>query len=614
VPRPGEATAPSWTQAAARVRLGWICGASSKNGAFINWFEGNVAIGPSGALYVPNDNFFVYAVDRDAGAPLWRYTMPDQTWSLPAVDVASGALFVGNNNLLPLLGKNTFAIETDGTTSWADSSLGTVAASPLLTADGKVIVGGFDGFVRAYDTQSGAQLWQTATRDHIYASAALLPDGTVVVPSCDGTIYALDPTSGTLKWAFDTREPLRSSPAVDGEGNVYFGSGEGRLFVLRPDGTLRWSMLLIDADRDDLNSSPALGADAIYLGGESGEISGDGKFVIVAPQSVYGAAADGTVKVSITGNYLVDLDRTGLKLSGGKVGGTVTGSFSFTLRPSDPYPLPLPMPQAPGDPAGVWAVSRLSLPLPTILASYNQIGFDSLHYLVGLVEGSGTQGVAWMAGAKLLDTQNTTVIDPATQALVPLSLSYQGGVITLENPDGISVEVMNAVIPLSTFRMAAHLGMDGTATEGVRLDGSTVCAGVPMYGTFLETLGFCNPQTDLLVVLGGANMAPYQGGTQQAPAGVGSVTFAATTDTISAAITGSSLALADHVAAILLVDAAAGTPVTLDYGLGTVRTAAPDGTLATVSIDRSGKVLPPMVRAYLMIDTYPAALTTIAPP
>ena len=34
-------------------------------GSYINWFEGNVAIGATGTLYVPNDNFLVYAIDRD---------------------------------------------------------------------------------------------------------------------------------------------------------------------------------------------------------------------------------------------------------------------------------------------------------------------------------------------------------------------------------------------------------------------------------------------------------------------------------------------------------------------------------------------------------------------
>src|SRR5262249_56142241 len=59
---------------------------------------------------------------------------------------------------------------------------------------------------------------------------------------------------------------------MEGGGNVYGGWGEGRLFVLTADGRLRWSMLLIDGPRDDLNASPALGLDSIVLAGESGEV------------------------------------------------------------------------------------------------------------------------------------------------------------------------------------------------------------------------------------------------------------------------------------------------------------------------------------------------------
>jgi hypothetical protein len=296
------------------------------------------------------------------------------------------------------------------------------------------------------------------------------------------------------------------------------------------------------------------------------------------------------------------------------VGGDVSATFSFTLTPDASYALPLPVPQAPGDPAGVWEVSRLALPLPTILPSYNQIGFDSLLYLVGVVEGSGNTGVAWMAGAKPETAANVAVIDPATEALIPLSLSYDAGVLTLKNQDGLTVEVMNAVIPFTSFRIAAHLGPDGAATDGVRLNGSTVCMGVPVYGAFLEQLGLCNPQTDVLSVFGGANFTPYQGGTQTAPSGVGTVMFSTTASSVSATLTGSSLKLAEHVAAILLVDAVAGTPVTLDYGTTTMRTAAADGTLTGVTVPLGSKTLPAMVRAYLMIDTYPAAVTTLALP
>ena len=371
------------------------------NSAYINWFEGNVGIGLDGDLYVPNDNYFIYAVDRATGAPKWKFKVPDQTWSLPAIDTANGGtLYVGNNNMVPLLGPNTFSISADGGQNWSDSIAGTIAASPMLTADGQIVLGAFDGYEYAYD-HNGTQLWKFAARDHIYASAALLPDGTFVAASADGSVYDLDPKTGTANWQFDTPAPIRSSPSIDADGNVYFGCGDGRLYVLGPDGKLRWSVLLIDADRNDLNASPALGADAIYIGGESGEVfsvpyeyclradaggdsrcsttppafpsgasllwtttfgslqasppttidpttpitltlvdrttsgatlaimdsssvavtldpptpvttvvSGDGKFVTIVPQSPFAAGPAGTVSISVSAPYLVNMTRT----------------------------------------------------------------------------------------------------------------------------------------------------------------------------------------------------------------------------------------------------------------------------------------------------------------
>ena len=677
------------------------------NKAFINWFEGNVAIGRDGALWVPNDDFFVYRVDRDTGAIVTRLLMPDQTWSSPAIDVGTGAAFVGNNNLLPLLGKNTFAFDADGGALWSASSLGSVAASPLLTPDGHVVVGGFDGYVRAYDAKTGAPLWATATRDHVYASPALLPDGRIVQPSCDGTIYALAPDDGHVVWQFDTREPIRSSPAVDADGNVYVGSGEGRLFVLTKDGALRFARRLISGDRNDLNASPALGDDAVFIAGESGEIfsvpyddclrpdaaadatcivdpkedlpdagahllfttsfgalldappaaidanqalaaallvreagdtrlaildpasvvvtidppadvtadvAGDGKFVTVTPTSGFTAGADGKVHVSIAADYLVDLDRDGLKLSGGKPGGSVAADWTFTLAPGAAPTLPLPTPHAPGDAAATWELARLALPLPTILPSYNQIGFDSLHYLIGLVELDAGRGVAWMAGAKLADGENRTVIDPATKALMPLAVRYDGGLVTLTNDDGVSVEITSAVIPFRTFRIAASLSAAGDAAGPARISGSTVCAGVPFYGPFLQKLGLCNPQTDVLTVFGGAILQRFGTGSAAAPTGLGQVAITATATEASATFTGATLPLADHVVALFVVDAATGEPVTLGYGLSTTRETNTDGSIARVAVPWKTTTPPAAMRVYVMIDTYPAAVATLSAP
>jgi len=142
-----------------------------ENQAFINWFEGNVAMAPDGTLYVPNDNWFVYAVDRDTGEVKWRFKTPDQTWALPAVDASSGMLYVGNNNLLRLLGDNFFALSAQGEEQWSASTIGTIAASPLLAGD-VLHFSGFDGYHHALKTADGPKSWSFPVRDHNFTTGA----------------------------------------------------------------------------------------------------------------------------------------------------------------------------------------------------------------------------------------------------------------------------------------------------------------------------------------------------------------------------------------------------------------------------------------------------------
>jgi outer membrane protein assembly factor BamB len=682
----------------------------SVNGAFIRWFEGNVAIGTDGSLFAPNDNFFTYALDRDTAAVRWRFKTADQTWSLPALDAPTGQLFIGNNNLLKILGSNTFSLDAaSGAVRWSAAVDGTIAASPMLTGDGKMVVGGFDGFVRCYDQTSGALLWSFGARDHIYASPGALPDGTIVQPSADGTAYALDPNDGHLVWQFDTRDALRSSPAIDGDGNVYFGSGEGRLFVLNPDGTLRWSLQLIDAARDDLNASPALGRDAIVIAGESGEVfsvpydyclraeaaadsrcrlgpgedlpdegahlfyttqfgrqlspppaqieanqpltfslfvrqhgdtvlahidsssvevgldpptpvrsevSGDRKFLTIVPTAALAPPAGAPLHLTIRGNYLVHPDRDGLRFSGGEVGGSFAESFDFAVASRDTATsFPLPIPAQPGDPAGVFELSRIAAPLPTILPSYNQIGFDSIHYLITLVESSAPgKAIAWVAGAKLAEGENRTVIDPASHVLFAVEASFDGGLLTLENEAGFTIEFNGIRLPFDFFRVATRLDASGDAIASPALNVLAPCAGISFYGPFLRELGFCNPQTDILDVFGGAELHRFGDGTATPPTGVGGVSFSASHDAVRATLDGSSLALSDHLVSILLVDAGSGLPVSLDYGFVTQRSADASGALQSIEVPFGEHPVPASVRAWLMVDDAPAAVATVQIP
>ncbi|MCA9521984.1 MAG: PQQ-binding-like beta-propeller repeat protein, partial [Myxococcales bacterium] len=592
---------------------------ASETGGLINWFEGNVAIGPDGTLLVPNDNFRTYAIDPDSLTVKWFHKTPDQTWSLPAVDPTTNLIYIGNNFLLG--GRNVFCIDgSDGTKKWDAASKGSVAASPMLTGTGPgsmVVVGSFDGFVYAFDSQSGEQKWSFGTRDHVYASPAQLSDGTIIQASADGTVYALDPTNGALRWAFDTQDPIRSSPAVDGDDNVYVAGGDGRLYVLKKDGTLRWSIQLIDEPRNDLNASVALGREQIVVAGENGrifslpydlclrpvanrdarcrtatgetlpsdavellfttnfgaflaeppseieanqplgfslflrengdtrlagldsasltvtitpandariDISGDRRFVTIIPRGRWVGPTGGTLTVTIKGNYLVDFERDGLAFSGGTVGGTFDKTFTFDV-PATNDSGSLTVPSEIGKTGQTFELSRLAAPLPAILPSFNQIGFDSIHYLIGLVEGDGTKAIAWGIGGTLEGVENKTVVDPGSRVRFPLEVEYDGGLLTMQNEQGFTIEFNAFLIPFAYFRVASRFDASTNGWKRPQLNTYAICGDISFYGPFLRQLGYCNPQTDVLNVIGAAELREYTLPSPPALSELGTVTI-----------------------------------------------------------------------------------------
>lgn len=677
----------------------------SLNDALIDWFEGNVAMGVDGTLYVPNDNHCTYAIDRDEGRSKWCFVTDDQTWSLPALDPPADRIFMGSN--FPLA-KNVFAIDAvDGSSVWEVPVIGTVAASPMLATgdpDGLVAVGGFDGFLYGLRESSGTEAWRHGARDHIYASPAQAEDGTIIQPSADGTIYAIRPEDGSLVWAYDTREPIRSSPAIDGDGNIYVGSGEGQMFVLNPDGSLRWSIQLIDDDRDDLNASPALGKTLVVLSGESGQVfgipydyclrpglnddrctvgpgeplpdegvfivfttsfggleiepptqitanqvltftlfvreggdtklaaiasnsieitsdsgteldadvSGDRRYITVIPKTPWVGDDGGTIHVRVKGRYLDELmKRQGLKFTFAPgVGGTFDETFTFDVPARSKTAFPFPVASAPGEQTGIVELYRIAAPLPTILPSYNQIGFDSIHYLIGLVEGGPDEFIAWGVGGTL-DGEGSTIVNPLSRVRFPLVFRWDDGLLTMINEEGFTIEFNGFPLPFQFFRVATTLDAEGNALHHPWLNAKTICQDITTYGVFLDLLGFCNVETGLLDAVGGADFRPHADGRQTAPSGLGTVDLARTADAITATLTGATLQSEEHNFGILALDADTGVPVGLNY---TARTEhAPEaGTVHTVTLDLADvEKVPTRLRVYLMVDAYPAAVATL---
>lgn len=661
----------------------------------VNWFEGNIGLLSDGTLLAPNDNYLVYSLDRATGRKGTVYLSDEMVWSLPSLNLNTGRLFFASDNQIL---QNVYAYDLSGKRQWLSGSFGSVAATSMLTSispKGAILVGGFDGFLRAFAQDSGKLLWKFGTKDHIYGSPAQLSDGTIIQPSTDGTLYALDPATGKVKWEFDTLEPIRSSPAVDGADNIYFGGGDGKLYCINPDGTLRWSYQLITEDRNDLNGSPALGFDGIYIAGESGEVffvpydypltaageadprsyaggedmPSDGvhliytnsfgamkltpdkaidanapltftlldrkdgntvlaaldrdsvkvaipgnsgyrvevgatnHFINITPVETWVPDANGNITVRVTAAYKTDLLRFGLKFFGGFKAGTLDETFTFNIN--QPSKVANPFVSAVEDgKQSVLEFSRLSAPIPSILPSYNQIGFDSLHYIGGAVaKNAAGQLVMWVIGGRQ-NADNQTEVDPTAITRYPLTLDYSNGLVTIANYAGFKTKFIGSWdMPFASYRISDSLDASGQFTQDATLIAVANCDEIEFYGIGLKLIGQSDFKTGKMYVRGATKLTFWPDAS--APSGIGSVTTSLETDKVTAVFSGSSLKAADHVYSLMLTDKM-GNPLPLYYTKNTSVQTNADGTIKSVMLTfDKGEALSAAANIYVLVDTYP---------
>jgi outer membrane protein assembly factor BamB len=668
----------------------------------VNWFEGNIAMLADGTLIAPNDNYLVYEIDRDSGRRKTQYIANEMVWSLPAVNTSTQRIFFGSQYVAL---KNVFCYDAEtGARRWKSGGLGSNAASPLLTSgaeNGVVVIGGYDGYVRAYAQDSGKQLWKRGLRGHIYASPGQLSDGTIIQPCADGTVYALEASSGNVKWTYDILEPLRSSPAIDAKDRIYVGGGDGRLYCINADGTRRWSYLCIDGKRNDLNSSPALGERGVYIGGENGgvffvpydypltaegkkdprcslgageklppdgvfmlytepfgglsadppdtieanqplsftlavrrsgetvkaaiepesfrvsisgdparrvDVSADRQFVTITPQETWTGPAGAKITVELEGEFIEDMWRLGLKFFWGHIGGSFQKHYTFHVPARSSAALPYEAPSGPGALSTVFELSRLSAPNPTMLPSWNQIGFDSLHYLAGVVEeGREEAMLLWVIGGKLKDGE--TIVAPSLDVRFPLSLTCDRGLLTFHNYDGFKTNFIGSWdMPFGLWRIAAKAEAgSGRILHTPAFTAVALGDEIEFYGTFLKLMGMTDWRTGRMLVFGGMDLELRGKGYAARPHGIGGVSFSSSDTETVAKLEDSSLQKKEHVYSLLLVDEASGKALPLYYTKNTAVSASEDGSVNAVSVSYDKGEVEGSVKAYLMVDTYPVA-------
>jgi hypothetical protein len=553
----------------------------------------------------------------------------------------------------------------DGTPLWETGLRDHVYASPARLSDGTIIQPAADGTVYALDPGDGTVRWSFDTLEPIRSSPAVDAADHVYVGSGEGRLFVIDP-DGRLRWSIrlieDRRDDLNASVALGHRGAYVAGESGGVFFVpfdycLRPAAesdprctrgpdeilptegalllaTTRFGRPLVDPPTT-IDANEAL-AFSLFVRRASDtvlalldpttvsvtfdpptdarvDVSGDRRFLVVTPTSEIASDASGHVRLTVTADYLEGFTREGLRFEGGTRAGTATASYDLEVRARPGGTLALPVPANPGDPGGVLELYRIAAPLPTILPSYNQIGFDSIHYLLGFVEGTPDRAVVWGVGAAPSGAMGETEIDPVSRVRFPLVMRWREGLITLSNDQRFDIEFNGFALPFESFRVSTRTDTSGNALESPVISARAICGDIPFYGAFLQRLGLCNPSTDVLLAFGGAELRAHDGGMQASPAGLGTVAFAVAGGAVIATFTGSTLRADAHNFGILLVDAATGLPVNVDYVAETTTTSSGDN-ITTLSLALGDTPPRGAVRAYAMVDAYPAARASLTLP
>jgi outer membrane protein assembly factor BamB len=580
----------------------------------------------------------VFAVDAATGEILWQFGRDGSVAASPTI-VGAHALVGAFDGYLRAL-----SVET-GAMAWEAGARDHLYASPavLRGADGAatVVQPSADGTVYAFDAATGEARWAFDWGAPLRSSPALDPDGRIYLGTGDGHLLVLSP-DGTLDWALrlitDPRDDLNASPAL-GRAGIYLAGESGEIFgvpyhychrVPTPEGCRVGGDEPLPADAallvatgvfGDLGApvgtdpppatanAPLVRTLVLRTGGDSplgvldaasltvtttpatplnAEVSANGQFIVLVPETPFAADAEGGFDLTIDVDVREGLSRVGLVFTGGEVSRHIHHTERVQLAPSVDAP-----PLAPGD---ALAMTRLAAPLPTLLPSYNQIGFDSLHYLVGVVE----PGVAWVVEA-MPTADGRVVPNPAARGRFPFRIDGTRDALTLDAARGVSIDVLNTNIAFEQFRLAGRLSAAGPSTFSVVA--RTRCADIPIYGVFIRRLGLCNPTSDVLLASGAVFLSP--GAASEVDLAGSTPTFTTTPEGYSVTFQPplSAEIAAAHLFALLAVDAADGSPLAWPYGAGSRTTVTEAGALSAVHLDLPPETpRPAALRLHLMGD------------
>jgi len=316
----------------------------------------------------------------------------------------------------------------------------------------------------------------------------------------------------------------------------------------------------------------------------------------------------------VAGKYYTGGFRLGNMTLGGSQAGLFQGAFKFQVEPGG-QPLPL---SVGGERVSAFEWTRLAAPIPTMLPSLNQIGFDYMEWIVAPVfispvDGNGqARMVLWAIGAKR-GANGGLVPDPASDFTLPLNVRTQGADFVAVDQN-FPMPITGINIPFNLFELRGTFGPNGVTNHPAAY-ASTDALSIPTFGPYLVLAGLANNWYKEMLVSGTYVTRSFDGPANHVPAGVhvSGLTFSAPTKEAAGSVVAKfnldarvAYPVNAHRAGLLLVDTAASSAVYMDYKANLSMQADAAGNLQSVMLNLpAGLVLPAQTQAYVLLDVFP---------
>jgi outer membrane protein assembly factor BamB len=202
-----------------------------------------------GRVYLAQQKGLFFALDAETGKVDWKHSLRRCAAASPTI--GKDVVYQSYMHLVECLqdqpGADGFVVAWDADTGkelWRFNSQ-PIESSPLLRGN-RIFVGSWDHNVYALNARNGRKIWSFQADDQVNTSAAYWR-GRIFIGSDGGTLYALSAKSGRLLWSaqsdstFGTREFWYATPTI-AYGRVYIGNTDGTMYVYgAKSGKLLWA-------------------------------------------------------------------------------------------------------------------------------------------------------------------------------------------------------------------------------------------------------------------------------------------------------------------------------------------------------------------------------------